>query len=70
MKLSIVIPAYNEETYRVIYARVNVRARPDSSSQWIRYAVLNEVVKVMSISNGWAQLVDNTYVYAAYIQKV
>ena len=59
-----------QTAYRVINARVNVRARPDSSSQWIRYAVLNEVVKVMSISNGWAQLVDNTYVYAAYIQKV
>ena len=56
--------------YRVIYARINVRALPDGNSKWVRYAVLNERLQVVSISNGWAQLVDNTYVYAAYIQKV
>jgi hypothetical protein len=56
--------------YRVCYARINVRSKPDSLSTWVRYAVLNEVVSVVNISNGWAQLADNTYVYAAYLQVI
>ena len=53
--------------YVVIYARINVRALPDGNSTWVRYAVMNEVLQVVNISNGWAQLSDGTYVYAAYI---
>ncbi|HVM72943.1 MAG TPA: SH3 domain-containing protein [Anaerolineales bacterium] len=55
--------------YVVIYARINVRAKPDSSSTWVRFAVKGEVLQVVSITNGWAQLADGTYVYADYIQK-
>jgi hypothetical protein len=53
--------------YVVIYTRINVRALPDGNSTWVRYAVLNEVIQVVNISNGWAKLADGTYVYAAYI---
>ena len=53
--------------YVVIYARINVRALPDGNSTWVRYAVMNEVLHVVNISNGWAKLTDGTYVYAAYI---
>ncbi len=53
--------------YVVIYARINVRAQPDGNSTWIRYAVMGEVLHVVSISNGWAKLSDGTYVFAAYI---
>jgi hypothetical protein len=55
--------------YVVIYARINVRAKPDSSSAWVRFAVKDEVLKVVNIANGWAQLADGTYVFADYIQK-
>ena len=53
--------------YVVIYARINVRSLPDGNSTWVRYAVMNEVLHVVNISNGWAKLSDGTYVYAAYI---
>ena len=55
--------------YVVLYARINVRAKPDSSSAWVRFAVKDEVLKVVSVANGWAQLADGTYVFADYIQK-
>jgi hypothetical protein len=53
----------------VLYARINVRAKPDSSSAWVRFAVKDEVLKVVSVANEWAQLADGTYVFADYIQK-
>jgi hypothetical protein len=56
--------------YVVLYARINVRAKPDSNSTWVRYAVKDEVLHVVKIENGWAQLTDGTYVFADYIQKV
>ena len=55
--------------YVVIYARINVRAKPDSTSTWVRFAVMGEVLHVVNIANGWAQLADGTYVFADYIQK-
>ena len=39
--------------YVVIYARINVRSLPDGNSTWVRYAVMNEVLHVVNISNGW-----------------
>ena len=56
--------------YVVQYARLNVRAKPDSNSTWVRFAVKNEVLHVVKIENDWAQLADGTYVYAGYIKKV
>ena len=56
--------------YRVLYPRINVRNAPSGSAQWVRYAVLNEIVYVSNISNGWAQLTDNTWIFASYLQKV
>jgi hypothetical protein len=54
--------------YVVIYPRINVRALPDGNSTWVRYAVMNEVLHVVNIkSNGWAKLLDGTYVFASYI---
>jgi hypothetical protein len=61
------IPQPATDEYMVIYARINVRARPDSNSSWVRYAVKDEVLHVVKIQNGWAQLVDDTYVFAGYI---
>jgi SH3-like domain-containing protein len=53
----------------VLYARINVRANPDSTSSWVRFALKGEVLKVVNNANGWAQLADGTYVFADYIQK-
>jgi hypothetical protein len=53
--------------YVVVYPRINVRALPDGNSTWIRYAVQNEILQVVNITNGWAQLTDGSYVFAAYI---
>jgi SH3-like domain-containing protein len=55
--------------YVVVYARINVRAKPDSTSAFVRFAVKGEVLHVVKIANGWAQLADGTYVFADYIQK-
>jgi hypothetical protein len=55
--------------YVVIYARINVRAKADSNSAFVRFAVKGEVLQVVSIANGWAQLADGTFVFADYIQK-
>jgi hypothetical protein len=56
--------------YVVLYARINVRTRPDSNSTWVRFAVKDEVLHVVKIENGWAQLSDGTYVFGGYIKKV
>jgi hypothetical protein len=55
--------------YKVIYPRINVRSQPSATSAWVRYAVQGEVLNILNISNGWAQLADGTYVFAAYISK-
>ncbi|MGB8214122.1 MAG: SH3 domain-containing protein [Anaerolineales bacterium] len=55
--------------YVVLYARINVRAQPSSTSTWVRFAVKDEVLQVVNIANDWAQLADGTYVFADYIQK-
>ena len=56
--------------YVVIYARINVRAKASSDSGWVRFAVKDEVLQVVNIANGWAQLADGMYVFADYIRKV
>ncbi len=61
------VPQPASVDYVVIYARINVRANPDSGSTWMRYAVKDEVLQVVKIENGWAQLLDGTYVFAGYI---
>ncbi len=63
------IPQPATVDYVVIYARINVRTRPDSNSTWVRFAVKDEVLPVVKIENGWAQLLDGTYVFAGYIKK-
>jgi hypothetical protein len=55
--------------YLVIYTRINVRAKPASDSTWVRFAVKDEVLHVVKIENGWAALLDGTYVFADYIKK-
>ncbi len=62
-------PTQTPVSYMVIYARINVRAKPDSNSAFVRFAVKGEVLQVVNIANGWAQLKDGTYVFADYIQK-
>jgi tetratricopeptide (TPR) repeat protein len=54
--------------YVVIAARINVRAQASGDAAWIRYAVKDEVLRVVNIVNGWAQLSDGTYVLADYIR--
>jgi hypothetical protein len=53
--------------YVVVPTRINVRMQPDSNSAWVRFAVQDEVLHVVIIANGWAQLTDGTYVFADYI---
>jgi len=62
-------PAPQTDTidYVVLHARINVRAKPSSDSKWVRFAVKNEVLHVVKIENGWAQLWDGTYVWSGYI---
>jgi hypothetical protein len=64
------IPQPVTDNYVVLYARINVRARADSNSTWKRFAVKDELLHVVKIENGWAQLLDGTYVFAGYIKKI
>ena len=56
--------------YVVLLARINVRAKPDSNSAWVRFAVKDEALHVVKLENGWAQLLDGTYVFANYIHAI
>ncbi len=62
-------PPPGSADYVVLYTRINVRAKPSSDSTWVRFAVKDEVLHVVKIENGWAQLADGTYVFADYIRK-
>jgi tetratricopeptide (TPR) repeat protein len=53
--------------YVVIAARINVRAQASGDAAWVRYALKDEVLRVVAIVNGWAQLSDGTHVLADYI---
>jgi tetratricopeptide (TPR) repeat protein len=53
--------------YVVVLERINVRAQPTGEAAWVRYAVMNEVLHIVNISNGWAQLTDGTFVIANYL---
>ena len=59
--------AFTPADYAVIYAKINVRAQPSGTATWVRYAVQGEVLHVVNIANGWAQISDGTYVFADYI---
>jgi len=52
-----------------MYARINVRAQPSGNAAFVRFAAQGEVLQVVNISNGWAELLDGTYVFAAYISQ-
>jgi len=54
--------------YVVIVARINVRAQPAGDSAFVRYAVKNEILQVVNLTNGWAQLSDGTFVLTDYIR--
>jgi tetratricopeptide (TPR) repeat protein len=53
--------------YVVVAARINVRTQPSGLATFVRYAMKDEVLQVVNITNGWAQLLDGTYVLADYI---
>jgi tetratricopeptide (TPR) repeat protein len=53
--------------YVVIAERINVRVEPSGNAGWVRYALKDEVLQVVNITNGWARLLDGTYVLADYI---
>ena len=53
--------------YVVVLPRINVRAQPTEYSAFVRFAVMDEVLQVANITDGWAQLMDGTYVFAGYI---
>jgi len=53
--------------YVVVLARINVRAQPSGDAALVRYAVKDEVLHIVNIANGWAQLSDGMYVLADYI---
>jgi hypothetical protein len=55
--------------YVVLHSRINVRAKPSSNSTWVRFAEKDEVLHIVKIDNGWAQISDGTYVFADYIRK-
>jgi hypothetical protein len=55
--------------YVVQYARINVRAGPDSGSAWVRFAVKDEILPVVKVENGWALISDGTYVFAGFLSK-
>jgi tetratricopeptide (TPR) repeat protein len=53
--------------YVVVLTRINVRAEPSGDAALVRFAVKDEVLHVVNIANGWAQLSDGTFVLAGYI---
>jgi hypothetical protein len=58
------------DEYVVLYARINVRSKPSSDGTWVRYALKDEVLHVVSIANSWAKLTDGNYVFADYIRSL
>ena len=56
--------------YVVISERINVRAEPSGYAAWVRYAVKDEVLHIINITNGWAQLSDGSFVLADYIRLI
>lgn len=57
------------EEYVVIYKEVNVRAEPSSEAAWVRLAYKDEVLQVVNIEDGWAQIKDGTFVYTGYLAR-
>lgn len=64
-------PTTENDMYRVVVkGSLNIRSGPGTSYTIVGKYVQNDVVEVVSIANGWAQLSNGTYVSAAYLVKV
>ncbi len=63
----------DENLYVVVCRRLNVRSTPSTKLSAIGQLQRGDVVKVVSIENGWARIEmsngSNAYVYAKYIEK-
>jgi hypothetical protein len=58
--------------YTVAPARINVRAKADQGSAWMRYAVKDEELHIKSpevLQNGYLQLTDGTWVWKEYLTQ-
>ena len=58
------------DSYMVLYPRINVRAQASADSAWVGFAVKGEVLHVVKVENGWAQLLNGTFVCADFISKI
>ncbi|MGI5883884.1 MAG: SH3 domain-containing protein [Candidatus Spyradocola sp.] len=79
MKVTVTSDIYEGETddegetstYMVTASTLNVRTGPSTSYSKASYQLENgELVEVVSIANGWAQLTDGNYVSAQYLMAV
>ena len=58
-------------TYMVTASTLNVRTGPSTSYSKASYQLTSgELVEVVSVANGWAQLTDGNYVSAPYLMEV
>ncbi len=58
-------------TYMVTASTLNVRTGPSTSYSKASYQLTSgELVEVVSVANGWAQLTDGNYVSAQYLMEV
>ena len=56
------------KTCKVLYVRINIRAEASSTSAWMRYAVLDEVLEVTGkVENNYRELIDHTWVFSSYV---
>jgi lysozyme len=66
------IPDPNSVEYIVTYTRVNVRETGVSTGTWVRFAVLDEVVKMkyplVRSAAGYLQMTDKTWIFADYVK--
>jgi hypothetical protein len=62
-------PPVTYKICKVLYTRINIRAKASQMSAWVRFAVLNEILQVLTgvVVNGYIELTDHTWVYAAYV---
>jgi GH25 family lysozyme M1 (1,4-beta-N-acetylmuramidase) len=67
-----VIPPVIGEKYKIVPACINVRSAPVMiPATWVRYGYKDEVVFVIgNLTNGYVQLVDKTWLWQGYLEKV
>lgn len=58
------------ELYKVVNVRTYLNVRTSPNGQIVGKLYNNNLVNVVSISNGWAKLDNGKYIYATYIKKV